>query len=65
LHAWLDVFPEMKSMITLHLALRLISSGFTKVYALTGGWKEWFRSGCPVEGKQEESLSNTIEIRRT
>jgi hypothetical protein len=23
------------------LALKLISSGFTKVYALKGGWKEW------------------------
>jgi len=45
------MFPEMTSMITRHLALRLISSGFTKVNVHKGGWKEWFRSGYPVEGK--------------
>jgi rhodanese-related sulfurtransferase len=33
------------------LALKLISSGFTEVYALKGGWKEWYKSGYPVEAK--------------
>jgi len=25
--------------------------GFTKVYALKGGWHEWFRSKYPVDEK--------------
>jgi len=33
------------------VALTLIDMGFTNVYALEGGWKEWEASGCPMEEK--------------
>ncbi|MBI9083647.1 MAG: hypothetical protein JEZ11_08610 [Desulfobacterales bacterium] len=33
------------------MAQTLQSKGFTKVYALKGGWREWFRSEFPVEEK--------------
>jgi len=26
-------------------------SGFTKVYALKGGWEEWLKAGYPTEKK--------------
>jgi len=25
--------------------------GFTKVYALKGGWREWFKANYPIEKK--------------
>jgi len=28
-----------------------MSMGFTDVYALKGGWRDWFRSKYPVEEK--------------
>jgi len=33
------------------MALNLMSRGYTKVYALKGGWYEWEGSGYPVEKK--------------
>jgi len=33
------------------LALRLGKTGYTKVFALKGGWKEWSGSGYPMELK--------------
>jgi rhodanese-related sulfurtransferase len=33
------------------VALTLMKHGFTKVYALKGGWKEWRDAGYPVEKK--------------
>jgi 3-mercaptopyruvate sulfurtransferase SseA len=33
------------------VAQELISMGFEKVYALKGGWKEWFEAKYPVEEK--------------
>jgi len=33
------------------MVLNLISRGYTKVYALKGGWHEWEGSGYPVEKK--------------
>jgi rhodanese-related sulfurtransferase len=33
------------------VARKLQKSGYNKVYALKGGWKEWFRSKYPVEEK--------------
>jgi rhodanese-related sulfurtransferase len=33
------------------VALTLMKQGFTKVYALKGGWKEWQDAGYPVEKK--------------
>jgi rhodanese-related sulfurtransferase len=33
------------------VAQELISMGFIKVYALKGGWDEWFNAKYPVEEK--------------
>jgi rhodanese-related sulfurtransferase len=33
------------------MARRLIAAGFTKVYALKGGWDEWKEAEYPVEEK--------------
>jgi rhodanese-related sulfurtransferase len=33
------------------VAQELISLGFKKVYALKGGWKEWFKAKFPTEAK--------------
>jgi rhodanese-related sulfurtransferase len=33
------------------LARKLMEMGFTKVYALKGGWNEWKTAGYPVEKK--------------
>jgi rhodanese-related sulfurtransferase len=33
------------------LAQELIEMGFTKVYALKGGWKEWNKDKYPTEKK--------------
>lgn len=30
---------------------QLIAKGFTRVYALDGGWKEWYGSAYPIEEK--------------
>jgi len=30
-----------------------MENGFTKVYALKGGWPEWEKAGYPAEPKQE------------
>jgi rhodanese-related sulfurtransferase len=29
----------------------MISLGFTKVYALKGGWKDWLKADFPMEAK--------------
>jgi len=29
----------------------MISMGFTKVFALQGGWKDWAKANFPVEAK--------------
>jgi 3-mercaptopyruvate sulfurtransferase SseA len=33
------------------VAQKFISGGFDKVYALKGGWREWFRNKYPYENK--------------
>jgi rhodanese-related sulfurtransferase len=33
------------------VALRLIDEGYTKAYALKGGWQEWIRDKYPFEKK--------------
>jgi 3-mercaptopyruvate sulfurtransferase SseA len=33
------------------VALRLMEMGFTKVYALKGGWQEWSKNKYPTEKK--------------
>ncbi len=32
-------------------AQKLMNMGYTKVYALKGGWHEWFRAKYPTEAK--------------
>lgn len=34
------------------VARELTARGFTRVYALDGGWKEWQASGYPVEARR-------------
>jgi rhodanese-related sulfurtransferase len=29
----------------------MMADGYTNVYALKGGWREWFRAKYPVEEK--------------
>jgi 3-mercaptopyruvate sulfurtransferase SseA len=29
----------------------MMDDGFTQVYALKGGWREWFRAQYPVESR--------------
>jgi rhodanese-related sulfurtransferase len=33
------------------VALQLIQMGYTKVFALKGGWDEWKKAGYPTEKK--------------
>jgi rhodanese-related sulfurtransferase len=33
------------------VALQLIKIGYTKVFALKGGWNEWEKAGYPTEVK--------------
>jgi rhodanese-related sulfurtransferase len=33
------------------MAQKLVKKGYTRVYALKGGWHEWFRAKFPVEEK--------------
>jgi 3-mercaptopyruvate sulfurtransferase SseA len=33
------------------VALKMMDKGFTKVYALKGGWREWQSRQLPVETK--------------
>jgi len=33
------------------VAQQLIDAGYANVFALKGGWKEWFRAEYPVEEK--------------
>jgi rhodanese-related sulfurtransferase len=31
------------------MAQELVNAGYKNVYALSGGWREWFRAKFPVE----------------
>jgi rhodanese-related sulfurtransferase len=33
------------------VAQELIEKGYTKVYALKGGWRDWEKAGYPTEPK--------------
>jgi rhodanese-related sulfurtransferase len=33
------------------VAQKLMEMGYTKVYALKGGWREWFKGNYPIEKK--------------
>jgi len=33
------------------VAQKFIEKGYTKVYALKGGWNEWVKAGYPVDSK--------------
>jgi rhodanese-related sulfurtransferase len=33
------------------VAQKLMDTGYTKVYALKGGWREWVNAGYPTEKK--------------
>jgi 3-mercaptopyruvate sulfurtransferase SseA len=33
------------------LARKLIANGYSQVFVLKGGWREWFRAKLPVDEK--------------
>jgi rhodanese-related sulfurtransferase len=33
------------------MAQKLMAEGYEKVYALKGGWRDWYRNKYPVEEK--------------
>jgi hypothetical protein len=33
------------------MAQKMMDNGYTNVFALKGGWREWYRSQFPVENK--------------
>jgi rhodanese-related sulfurtransferase len=39
----------VKEATSAGLALQFRDKGYTKVYALRGGWKEWQKAGFPTE----------------
>lgn len=41
----------MNEATSASVALQLIKLGFTRVYALKGGWHEWQHKGYPVDAK--------------
>jgi rhodanese-related sulfurtransferase len=57
--AWAKNTPKNKTVVTYcacnglgrsaTLASKLIAQGFSRVYVLEGGWKDWERSKYPVE----------------
>jgi rhodanese-related sulfurtransferase len=59
--SWANSYPKEKKIVlycawpnegtSAGLAQQLMGNGYTKVYALKGGWKEWQRQKFPVEPK--------------
>ena len=61
---WVASLPKNKTLLVYcactgnglgasgRVAQELIDKGFTKVYALDGGWKAWQGSGYPVEARK-------------
>lgn len=41
----------MNEATSASLALKFTANGYTKVYALKGGWKEWEKAGYPTQAK--------------
>jgi 3-mercaptopyruvate sulfurtransferase SseA len=41
----------MKLYTSARVAQKLMEMGHTKVYALKGGWREWFKANYPTEKK--------------
>ena len=60
-NTWSDKYPKNKTLVlycsgpneetSARVARKLLSMGFTKVYALKGGFGAWRDSGFPVEPK--------------
>jgi rhodanese-related sulfurtransferase len=58
---WASNYPEDKTIVlyctwpsegtSASVARKLIEKGFTKVYALKGGWDAWEKAGYPIEPK--------------
>jgi len=61
LTTWADKYSKDKTLVfyctwpneetSAWTAREFISRGFKKVYALKGGWNEWFKANYPVEAK--------------
>jgi len=44
------------------MARKLIAKGYKKVYALKGGWREWFEAGYPVDEKMNSTIHGIKQI---
>lgn len=57
--SWLADYPKDKTIVlycqsqntSSHVAQKLVSAGFQKVYVLKGGWNEWSKAHFPTEKK--------------
>jgi rhodanese-related sulfurtransferase len=59
--AWASKYPKDKTLVfycawadeatSAWMAQQFISMGYKKVFALKGGWNEWFKANFPVEPK--------------
>ena len=60
--SWSDTHPKASVLIlycawpseqtSARLAQKLIKNGYSKAYALKGGWNEWYSAEFPVEEKK-------------
>jgi peptidyl-prolyl cis-trans isomerase B (cyclophilin B) len=46
------------------VAQTLLDMGYTRVYALKGGWKEWVKANYPTEKKQDPAQSPAGEVKK-
>jgi rhodanese-related sulfurtransferase len=59
--SWAKKYPKDKTLVfycaqagegtSARVAQKLMEMGHTKVYALKGGWREWFKANYPTEKK--------------
>ena len=57
--SWMDKYPKDKTLVfycawpseatSARVAQKFMEKGYTKVYALKGGWNEWMKANFPVE----------------
>ena len=60
-NSWISRYPKDKTIVlycawdkeytSAWMAQKLVKKGYARVYALKGGWHEWYRAKFPVEEK--------------
>jgi rhodanese-related sulfurtransferase len=60
-NSWANKYPKDKTLVfycawlnegtSASVALQMMEKGYTKVYALKGGWNEWVKAKFPTEKK--------------